>query len=87
MTTETTAATPSTSQTVASDLTLASEAATVGAVASGNVALVPAIATATQLAQMLNSSLALVQSGHITSAEWSGVQTAFAAAVGRWNAA
>jgi len=85
-TTATSAAVPATGS-VASDIQMATGVASLAAAASGNAAVVPGIVAAGQLAQMLNSSLALVQSGHITATEWRGVQTAFAAAVGRWNAA
>lgn len=66
---------------------VATEAATVGAVASGNPQLVPAIDTAAALAQMLQSTITLAQSGHFTAADWASVQTAFGNAVARWNAA
>ena len=91
MTTETTAtATPAAAPatgSVASDIQMATGVASLAAAASGNTAVVPGIAAAGQLAQMLNSSIALVQSGHISAAGWAKIQSAFAEAVANWNAA
>lgn len=72
---------------VASDIALASNTAMVAAAASGNAALVPDIAAAGQLATLLSSSIALAQSGHISASGWAGIQKAFAEAVANWNAA
>ena len=72
---------------VASDIALATDTAALGAAASGNVALVPDIAAAGQLATLLTSSIALAQSGHISASGWAGIQTAFAEAVAHWKAA
>ena len=72
---------------IASDITLATDTASLGAVASGNVALVPDIAAAGQLATLLTSSIALTQSGHITPSGWAAIQKAFAEAVANWNKA
>ena len=84
--TPTTPATPAAGS-IASDINLATGAASLAAAASGNAAVVPGIVAAGHLAQMLNSSLALVQSGHISAAGWAKIQSAFAEAVANWNAA
>ena len=85
-TTATSAAVPATGS-VASDIQMATGVASLAAAASGNAAVVPGIVAAGQLAQMLNSSIALVQSGHISAAGWAKIQSAFAEAVANWNAA
>ncbi len=88
MTTETsTTPTAPAAGSIASDISLATGAASLAAAASGNAAVVPGIVAAGQLAQMLNSSIALVQSGHISAAGWAKIQSAFAEAVANWNAA
>ncbi len=86
-TTETPATSTSTSNSVASDISMAAGVASLAAAASGNAAVVPGIVAAGQLAQMLNSSIALVQSGHISAAGWAKIQSAFAEAVANWNKA
>lgn len=88
MTSETTASASSSSQpaSIASDIALASNAAMVGAAATGNVALVPDIAAAGQLANLLSSSISLAQSGHLSAAGWTKIQEAFAEAVANWKA-
>ena len=85
-TTPTTPATPAAGS-VASDIQMATGVASLAAAASGNAAVVPGIVAAGQLASMLNSSIALVQSGHISAAGWAKIQSAFAEAVANWNAA
>ena len=85
-TTPTTPATPAAGS-IASDIQMATGVASLAAAASGNTAVVPGIVAAGQLAQMLNSSIALVQSGHISAAGWAKIQSAFAEAVANWNAA
>ena len=89
MTTEPTQTTSSapTPGTVAGDIQAATGLASLAAAASGNAAVVPGIVAAGQLASMLNSSIALVQSGHISAAGWAKIQSAFAEAVANWNAA
>ena len=72
---------------VAADIQLATSTASLGALASGNVALVPDIAAAGQLATLPTSSIALTQSGHISPAGWASIQKAFAEAVANWTAA
>ena len=86
MTTET-STTPAAAGSIASDINMATGVASLAAAASGNAAVVPGIVAAGQLAQMLNSSIALVQSGHISAAGWAKIQSAFAEAVANWNAA
>lgn len=82
-TTQVTNATP----TVATDISAATGVASVAAAASGNVALVPDIQAAGQLANLLASSIALTQAGHISASGWAAIQKAFAEAVANWNAA
>lgn len=71
----------------ATDIQAAAGLAAVAAVASGNAGVVPGIVAAGQLATLLTSSIALVQSGHISAAGWAKIQSAFAEAVANWNAA